>query len=63
MNVAQASKIWIDYHRAHSRYNTIRAYEFTISKFKQNFANLNLQDVSTDDVLEFMTQISEGRKP
>jgi integrase len=63
MNVAQASKIWLDYHRAHSRNNTIRAYEFTISKFNQNFANLNLQEVSTDDVLDFMTQVTEGRKP
>ena len=63
MNVSQASKIWLDYHRAHSRNNTIRAYEFTISKFNQDFSNLNLQEVSTDDVLEFMTQITEGRKP
>ena len=63
MNVLQASKIWLDYHRAHSRNTTIRAYEFTISKFNQNFANLNLQEVSTDDVLDFMTQITEGRKP
>ena len=63
MNVSQASKIWLDYHRAHSRHNTIKAYEFTISKFNQNFANLNLQEVTTDDVLDFMTQISEGRKP
>jgi integrase len=63
MNVKQASKIWLDYHRAHSRNNTIRAYEFTISKFNQNFANLNLQEVSTDDVLDFMTQVTEGRKP
>jgi len=63
MNVSQASKIWLDYHRAHSRNNTIRAYEFAISKFNQNFANLKLQEVSTDDVLDFMTQITEGQKP
>jgi integrase len=63
MNVKQASKIWLDYHRAHSRNNTIRAYEFTISKFNQDFSNLNLQEVSTDDVLEFMTEITEGRRP
>jgi integrase len=63
MNVSQASKIWLDYHRAHSKETTIRAYEFTITKFNQNFANLNLTEVSTDDILDFMTQISEGRKP
>jgi integrase len=63
MNVSQASKIWLDYHRAHSKETTIRAYEFTITKFNQNFANLTLNEVSTDDILDFMTQITEGRKP
>ena len=32
MNVSQASKIWLDYHRAHSKENTVRAYKFTIEK-------------------------------
>ncbi|MBW3014386.1 phage integrase N-terminal SAM-like domain-containing protein [Candidatus Woesearchaeota archaeon] len=63
MNVSQASKIWIDYHRAHSKKNTVRAYEFTIAKFKQNLANLKIKEVSTDDILNFMTRVSEGRKP
>jgi len=30
MNVSQASKIWLDYHRVHSKINTVRAYEWTI---------------------------------
>jgi site-specific recombinase XerD len=63
MNVSQASKVWLDYHRAHSKENTVRAYEFTISKFNQNYANLNLNEVSTDHILDFMTKITEGRKP
>jgi integrase len=63
MNVSQASKIWLDYHRAHSKHNTVRAYEFTITKFNKDLANLNLNEVSTDNILNFMTQITEGRKP
>ena len=63
MNVSQASKIWLEYHRAHSKHNTIRAYQFTIAKFNQNFANLNLNEVSTDDILDFMSKFTEGRKP
>jgi integrase len=63
MNVSQASKIWLDYHRAHSKENTVRAYEFTIAKFNQNFENLNLNELSTDVILDFMTQITEGTKP
>ena len=63
MNVSQASKIWLEYHRAHSKHNTVRAYEFTIAKFNQNFANLNLNQVSMDDILDFMSKFNEGRKP
>ena len=63
MNVSQASKIWREYHRAHSKHNTIRAYEFTIAKFNQNFVSLNLNEVSTDDILDFMTKFTEGLKP
>ena len=63
MNVSQASKIWLDYHRAHSKENTVRAYEFTIAKFNQDFANRNLNEVSTDDILDFMSKFNEGRKP
>jgi site-specific recombinase XerD len=63
MNVSQASKIWLEYHRAHSKHNTIRAYKVTIAKFNQNFANLNLNEVSTDDILNFMSKFTEGQKP
>jgi len=63
MNVSQASKIWLDYHRAHSKKNTVRAYEATLAKFTQNFASRNLKEVATDDILDFMTQFTEGRKP
>jgi integrase len=63
MNVSQASKIWLEYHRAHSKHNTVRAYQFTIEKFNQNFGNRNLNEVSTDDVLDFMTKFTKGRKP
>jgi len=63
MNVSQASKIWLEYHRAHSKLNTVRAYQFTIEKFNENFANLNLNKVSPDDILDFMAKFTERRKP
>jgi hypothetical protein len=63
MNVSQASKIWLEYHRAHSKHNTVRACEFTITKFNQKFSNRNLNEVSTDDILSFMAKFTVGRKP
>ena len=39
MIISSAAKNWLDYHRAHSKENTIRAYEFTITN--SSFAPLN----------------------
>ena len=63
MKVSQASKIWLNYHRAHSKQNTVRAYQFTIAKFNHNFAHLSLNKVSPDDILDFMAKFTEGRNP
>ena len=60
MNVSQATKIWLEYHRAHSKCNTVRAYEFTIAKFDQNFENLSLNEVSTNDILGFMNIVGDS---
>ena len=56
MNVSQAEKIWLDYHRTHSKENTVRAYEWTIGKFCENFGNSDLLDLSVDDILSFLNQ-------
>ena len=63
MNVSQASKIWLEYNRAHSTHDTVRAYQFTIEKFNQNFANISLNKVSPDNIMDFMAKFTEGRKP
>jgi hypothetical protein len=62
MPVSQASKIWLEYQRAHSKHNTVRAYQFTIEKFNQPFANLNFNKVSPDDILDFMAKFTKGTK-
>ena len=63
MKISQALIIWLDYHRAYSKHNTVRAYQFTIAKFNQHCANQNLKEVSTDDILDFIAKFTEGRKP
>jgi hypothetical protein len=61
--VSGAANIWLDYHRAHSKENTLRALNFTITKFSPKFGNIKLDEVSSDDIHGFMNQIAEGRKP
>jgi integrase len=42
--------------------NTIRTYESTLSNFRSRFADRDLVSVSPDDVLSFLTAITEGKK-
>jgi len=63
MVVSKTAEIWLDYHRAHSKNNTVRAYEWTIGKFCEEYGDTDLMDLSVDNILSFLNQISEGRKP
>src|SRR5210317_1690296 len=63
MVVSKTAEIWLDYHRAHSKNNTVRAYEWTIDKFCEEYGDTDLLDLSVDNILSFLNQISEGRKP
>jgi len=62
MKVSKATKIWIDYHKANSRKNTVRAYEGTIFKFIAIFGDKDIADIDTDDILSFLTELTNGRK-
>lgn len=62
MKVSKAAKIWIDYHKANSRENTVRAYEGTISKFSHSFGYKEIDVIGTDDVLSFLNDITDRRK-
>ncbi len=46
MYVSKAAIIWLDYHRAHSKKNTVRAYEWVINKFCEKVGELDLNELS-----------------
>ena len=35
MKMSKAAKIWIDYHKSHSKKNTVRSYQSVIDRFCQ----------------------------
>ena len=59
MNVSKAGKIWLDYHKTHSKKTTVRAYEWVIDKFGDH----DLMELFPDEILTFLNEITEGRKP
>lgn len=43
--------------------NTIRAHSFVLNRFRTQFGEYDLGDLSIDHILDFMNQLTEGRKP
>ena len=61
MKVSRAIDLWLEYHRLHSK-KTIRTYESTMSSFRGRFPDRDLVSMTPDDVLSFLTTITEGKK-
>ena len=62
MKVSQAVKVWLNYHRANSSNNTIRAYKELMERFCQENGDKDLKELTSDDVLDFLNGITEGKK-
>lgn len=63
MKLSEASKLWLEYHRAHSKENSIRAYKALLGQLDEEFENVDLEDVTVDKILPFINRITEGKKP
>ena len=62
MQISEAKKFWMEYHKSNSKENSIRAYKLVLSKFCEEFGSENIEDVTTEKVLSFLNRITEGRK-
>ena len=62
MKVSKVIEICLDYHRNHSKPNTVRSYEAILTKFGLIFGDKNLQEISPEDILTFLSKITDGRK-
>jgi integrase len=62
MRVSEASRCFLDYHTMNSKDNTIRNYELVSTKFCSEFADRELGSMTPDEILAFLTQLTEGTK-
>lgn len=62
MQVSKAIKIWQEYHKSHSRENTLKTYHFALSNFNVEFGDTNIEGITTDEVMSFLNRITEGTK-
>jgi site-specific recombinase XerD len=62
MNVSDAAKLYLEYHRSHSKENSLRAYMLILSKFCETFGDESMDALTTDRVLSFLNRITKGNK-
>ena len=60
MQVSEATKLWLEYHKSHSKENSIRAYKLVLTKFSEEFGAENLEEITTERILSFLNRFTEG---
>ena len=63
MKLSKAAKIWIDYHKTHSKKNTVRSYRAIIERFIHEFGDGPVEQVSPEQIFTFLNRLTEGNKP
>ena len=53
MKVSQAIAGYMEYHLANSKKNTIRNDEYTLRRFRDQFAERELGSITSDEILFF----------
>jgi len=62
MKVTQAIKSYQDYHRINSKKNTLKNYDFLFTRFSDGFSDRELESITSDDILRFLTRLTNGTK-
>ena len=62
MKVAKAIENYIVYHRANSKKNTIRNHEYVLQRFREQFAERELETITAYETPAFLAQLTEGKK-
>jgi len=62
MQVSEAAKLWLEYHKSNSKENSIRAYKLVLSKLCEEYGAEDLEEITTDRILSFLNRITEGKK-
>ena len=57
MKVSQAVQSFREFHRLNSKKNALKNYEFIFTQFHEAFSDRQIESISTDDVLAFLTNL------
>ena len=62
MKVSQATKYCLDYHTQNSKKNTAVNYQIFLARFNEQFGQRDLHTIASEEILAFLTQLSENTK-
>ena len=62
MKVSEAAKLFLEYHKSHSKENSVRAYKLVLTQLGEEFGAEELEEITTQRILSFLNRITEGRK-
>lgn len=62
MNLFQGVAHFFNFQRLNVKKNTLRNYEFVLSKFQNHFNDIELSSITSEDILVFMSTVSDGTK-
>ena len=62
MRVSETSRCFLDYHRINSKTNTVRNYQFVFTRFCNQFGDRELESLTNEEILTFLTQFTERTK-
>jgi len=62
MQISEAAKLFLEYHKSHSKENSVRAYNLVLTQLLKEFGVENLEGITTERMLSFLNRITEGKK-
>ena len=62
MRVSKSIHSYQEYHRLNSKKNTLKNYEFLFARFSNEFSDRDLENITLDEILSFLTRLTEGTK-
>ena len=61
MKASEALTCFTEYHETNSKENTVRN-RFVLSRFGESFGERDVESITTEENLSFLTQITQGTK-
>jgi integrase/recombinase XerD len=60
MKISHCITHFFNYQRLNVKKNTLRNYEFILSSFQKHFGDIDLSVISSEDILGFMSTVTNG---